>query len=533
MRTFINGENGLTILDHWQPNCWINIECPTLEELNYLTEELHIPQSFLNDIEDPDERPRIELEDDWKIIIIRIPVRDTASRNVPFFTVPLGIILRGDVIVTLCYHQNEMIADLISYNQRKNRGFTNRYNLVLRLLLSSSVWFLKYLKQLNIEVKRAEKKLERSVKNSELQSLLHIENCYVFFITSINGNLILLQRLKNLKNERDFFDEDLLEDAEIELRQAQESTNIYSGILSGMMDAYASVISNNVNDIMKQLTSVSIVLMIPTMIASFYGMNVPNPLQYSQWGLTGIIAISILLFAYSTTLGWSHYGTKAVEYLFGTTGSETSLQIDPGLIRCQTCVSAYISTAFLCGGTVTDPQKEYNLEFLTGRTNLAKDFEALLAEHEFAPHRTRRNGVNLIYVKSSASVERILAFMGAAEASARMNAQKAVKQLRNQINRQTNCDTANLGKTARANAQTTRAIRFLQEQGALETLPEVLQQAAAMRMENPDLSLTALCACFDPPVSKSGLSHRMKKLEALAEDLRRRLEENAEKEETK
>ena len=94
------------------------------------------------------------------------------------------------------------------------------------------------------------------------------------------------------------------------------------------------------------------------------------------------------------------------------------MQIDPGLIRCQTCVSAYISTAFLCGGTVTDPQKEYNLEFLTGRTNLAKDFEALLAEHEFAPHRTRRNGVNLIYVKSSASVERILALMGAAEASA-------------------------------------------------------------------------------------------------------------------
>lgn len=224
---------------------------------------------------------------------------------------------------------------------------------------------------------------------------------------------------------------------------------------------------------------------------------------------------------------------RRMHELFGTTGSETSLQIDPGLIRCQTCVSAYISTAFLCGGTVTDPQKEYNLEFLTGRTNLAKDFEALLAEHEFAPHRTRRNGVNLIYVKSSASVERILAFMGAVEASARMNAQKAVKQLRNQINRQTNCDTANLGKTARANAQTTRAIRFLQEQGALETLPEVLQQAAAMRMENPDLSLTALCACFDPPVSKSGLSHRMKKLEALAEDLRRRLEENAEKEETK
>ena len=117
----------------------------------------------------------------------------------------------------------------------------------------------------------------------------------MFFITSINGNLILLQRLKNLKNDREYFDEDLLEDAEIELRQAQESTNIYSGILSGMMDAYASVISNNVNDIMKQLTSVSIVLMIPTMIASFFGMNVPNSLEYNDWGLAGIIIASVVL----------------------------------------------------------------------------------------------------------------------------------------------------------------------------------------------------------------------------------------------
>ena len=224
---------------------------------------------------------------------------------------------------------------------------------------------------------------------------------------------------------------------------------------------------------------------------------------------------------------------RRMHELFGTTGNETSLQIDPRMIRCQTCVSAYIGAAFLCSGTVTDPQKEYNLEFLTGRTNLARDFEALLAEHEFAPHRTRRNGVNLIYVKSSANVERILAFMGAAEAAKQISAQKAVKQLRNQINRHTNCDTANLGKTARANAQTAKAIRFLQEQHALETLPDVLQQAAAKRMEFPDLSLTALCACFAPPVSKSGLSHRMKKLEALAEDLRQRIEKTTEQEETK
>ena len=216
-----------------------------------------------------------------------------------------------------------------------------------------------------------------------------------------------------------------------------------------------------------------------------------------------------------------------VHELFGTTGSETSLQIDPRLIRCQTCVSAYIGAAFLCSGTVIDPQKEYNLEFLTSRTNLARDFEALLAEHEFAPHRTRRNGVNLIYVKTGANVERLLSFMGAGNAAEEMHAQKAFKQVRNQTNRQTNCDTANLGKTARANAQTLKAIRFLEEQDALSTLPEVLQQAAAKRMQYPDLSLTALCGCFEPPVSKSGLSHRMKKLEALAETLRQNLEQEA------
>ena len=203
-----------------------------------------------------------------------------------------------------------------------------------------------------------------------------------------------------------------------------------------------------------------------------------------------------------------------VHELFGTTGSETSLQIDPRLIRCQTCVSAYIGAAFLCSGTVIDPQKEYNLEFLTSRTNLA-------------PHRTRRNGVNLIYVKTGANVERLLSFMGAGNAAEEMHAQKAFKQVRNQTNRQTNCDTANLGKTARANAQTLKAIRFLEDQNALSTLPEVLQEAAAKRMQYPDLSLTALCGCFEPPVSKSGLSHRMKKLEALAENLRQNLEQEA------
>lgn len=213
--------------------------------------------------------------------------------------------------------------------------------------------------------------------------------------------------------------------------------------------------------------------------------------------------------------------------LFGTTGTETSLQIDPRLIRCQMCAGAYMGAAFLCGGTVTDPQKEYNLEFLTARTNLARDFEALLAEHEFAPHRTRRGGVNLIYVKTSDNVENLLTFMGASDAAEQIRAQKAVKLVRNQINRQTNCDTANLSKTARANAQTLKAVRYLQQQNALEALPKPLQEAAALRLEYPTLSLAELCACAEGKVSKSGLSHRMKKLEETAESLRQKLEGEA------
>lgn len=208
--------------------------------------------------------------------------------------------------------------------------------------------------------------------------------------------------------------------------------------------------------------------------------------------------------------------------LFGTAANAPSLQIDPDLLRCPGCVSAYIAAAFLCGGTATNPEKEYNLEFTSSRNHLSRDFEALLAEHEFAPHRTRRKGSNLVYVKASSHVEDLLTFMGATNASMELMTQKAYKSVRNQTNRRTNCDTANLGKTAAANASALKAIRYLQQQDALSALPEPLQQAARMRLEHPDESLAQLAAAFDPPLSKSGLSHRIRKLEDLAAQLRAR-----------
>jgi magnesium transporter len=197
--------------------------------------------------------------------------------------------------VTVNFHQTEMLTDFVTCAQRKNIDIKDNFDLVLRLLLSSSVWFLKYLKQVNQKIRLAEDNLEKSIKNEELQALLQIEKCLVFFMTSLKGNDILLHRIKNIKSERVNYDSDLLEDVEIELSQAQEITNIYRNILTGTMDTYASVISNNMNTIMKQMTSISIILMIPTLIASLYGMNVPNALQDNPMGLWILVLISIML----------------------------------------------------------------------------------------------------------------------------------------------------------------------------------------------------------------------------------------------
>ncbi len=205
--------------------------------------------------------------------------------------------------------------------------------------------------------------------------------------------------------------------------------------------------------------------------------------------------------------------------MLGHTGQEASLRINPRLFRCPQCASAYVGAAFLCCGTVTDPQKEYHLEFMTGRLNLAKDFEALLAEHEFRPHRTRRKGMNVVYLKASEPIEDILTFMGATGGAMEMMNRKVYKELRNKTNRLNNCDTANMDKTATANVQALRAIAFLEENDALDALPDALRQAAAMRRQYPDLPLAALAARFDPPISKSGLSHRFKKLESIAAQL--------------
>lgn len=301
MKAFYKNDNKIIEIPEWTSNCWINIESPTAAEKKYLIEELQIPEAFYNDIEDIDERPRIETEDGWTLIIIRVPVKRNDIK-VPFHTIPVGLIFKEDIRITISFCKTEMIADFVQYSKRKNFEVKDNFDLVLRLLLSSSVWYLKYLKQINQKIKIAEDNLEKSIKNEELQGLLQLEKCLVFFITSLKGNDVLFHRIKNLKAYKDNFDEDLLEDVEIELIQAQDTANIYSNILTRMVDSYASVISNNMNNIMKQMTSISIILMIPTLIASLYGMNVPNGLEESRFGIWILLLISFILTAFGIFL---------------------------------------------------------------------------------------------------------------------------------------------------------------------------------------------------------------------------------------
>ncbi|WP_235983090.1 DNA-binding protein WhiA [Gemmiger gallinarum] len=205
--------------------------------------------------------------------------------------------------------------------------------------------------------------------------------------------------------------------------------------------------------------------------------------------------------------------------LFGHTGRETALRIRPECFVCRDCVSHFLSTAFLCCGTATDPEKGYTLEFLSTRYHVSRQLEAILSEHDFRPHRTLRKGANVVYIKASDQIEDLLTFMGAGGAAMRVMEQRMYNDMRNRTNRLSNCETANLGKSVQAAVQVQMAIRTLQEAGALETLPEQLRETARLRMEYPDLTLARLAEKFDPPVSKAGLSHRFKRIQEAARRL--------------
>ena len=305
MKTYWNTQDGLTQLTEWQPNCWIQMTCPTEDDQRELEEQFNIPDYFLSDISDTDERARYEYDDGWMLIILRIPyVKEIRSRT-PYTTVPLGIIHKRDVTITVCYYEPNMMIDFVSFQQKRGVGFTDYVDMIFRLFLSSAVWYLKRLKQINMLIDKAKRNLDKEVNNESLIGLSRLQDSLTYFQTSIRGNETLLSKLK-FKLQIDELDADLIEDVNIEMTQARETTNIYSNILESTMDTYQSIINNNMNNVMRTLTSVTIIMMFPTLIASLFGMNLVNGMEEKPWGFIFALIISVLV----SVACWLFFRTK-------------------------------------------------------------------------------------------------------------------------------------------------------------------------------------------------------------------------------
>ena len=285
-------------IKEFKKGSWINLTNPSENEIKKVCENVKIQEDFIRDALDFEEKARIDKEDDDGTIlfVVDVPIVEKNEENDVYTTMPLGmIVVRDDFFITVSLRKNKIIE---SFEKRKIKDFQTykKSKLIFQILYLNSSYYLSYLKQINKETEIAEYILKNSMKNKELLKLLSLEKSLVYFTTSLKSNELVMEKTmrgKIIKLYED--DEDILEDAITENKQAIEMAKIYSDILNGTMDAYASIISNNLNGVMKFLTSITIVLAVPTMISSFWGMNVNVPLENNPAGFPVIILISVIL----------------------------------------------------------------------------------------------------------------------------------------------------------------------------------------------------------------------------------------------
>ncbi|MBW3016016.1 magnesium transporter CorA family protein [Candidatus Woesearchaeota archaeon] len=274
--------------------CWVNCVSPSGEELNYFRSLLDVPDDFLASVQGPEEIPFIEKRENRLFVLVRVPVK--VSEDVPYRTVPLGLVLSKDCFASLCFHDNDVL-------QRFRSDVYEFIGLepVLRMLYCVARTFLSHLKEINKEIYSTEKDLEKATRNKDLLELFEIEKSLVYFSMSIANNRLVLEKLGRIVSRRD---KDLFDDVSQEFKQAAGMAKIYSITLTVMMDTFGSVISNNLNTVIKALTSITIILMIPTLIASVYGMNVELPFQHSPHAFLIILVGSVLLSLFGVFVFW-------------------------------------------------------------------------------------------------------------------------------------------------------------------------------------------------------------------------------------
>lgn len=281
-----------------ESGCWIALTDPTATEILEIAEKYDIDPDHLKAPLDEEERSRIEIEEHYSLVLVDIPAIEERNEKDWYVTIPIGIIMTDEVIVTVCLQDTPVLT---SFMDGRVRDFHThmKTRFILQILYKNASLFLQYLRIIDRKSEVVERKLHKSQKNQELIELLELEKSLVYFTTSLRANEVVFEKLlKSEKIKKYPEDTELLEDVIIENKQAIEMANIYSGILSGTMDAFASVISNNLNIVMKLLATITIVMSIPTMIASFYGMNVNvqgMPFASSPYGFVIVLGFALVV----------------------------------------------------------------------------------------------------------------------------------------------------------------------------------------------------------------------------------------------
>jgi len=303
---FKNTDKTTIAIDKAENAVWVNVLPPLKqEEFNELSETMDIPIDFLKDSLDIDERSRYEIEDDVKLIVIKTPTENNSFNlsDAFYITIPICIILTHNQIVTVNSFENEAIKKFLNTFQHRNPDRMNM--MVLKIFEKITTNFQDYLKEINTRRNGLEQKLYDSNRNEELLQLMRIQKSFVYFITALRSNELLMMKisrtnlLKLNEEERDF-----LEDLIVETSQALEMANTYTTILNSTLDAFASIISNNQNEVLKRLTTLTIFLSIPILIASIYGMNVPIPYMEKEHAFWVPVILSIVILGFAVWNYW-------------------------------------------------------------------------------------------------------------------------------------------------------------------------------------------------------------------------------------
>ena len=286
-------EQGLETIEMIANGAWVNVVDPTPEEIEKLV-NWGMDMDYINYSLDQDERARMEREEEYTFILLRIPIHQSDS-DVPYNTVPLGIMILGNKIITICRYDSDIFKVLATGKYRLMKT-GKRYRLALYIFLETSARYLNLLREINHATEIVEDKLQKSTRNRELLELLKYQKSLTYFATALRSNEVMMERVQKTQMFNYYEeDQDLLEDVLTENQQAIQMTSIATEILSGMMDAFASIISNNMNSVMKLLTALTIVVSVPTVVSSFFGMNVSIPYADNSLAYLGIFGLTVIL----------------------------------------------------------------------------------------------------------------------------------------------------------------------------------------------------------------------------------------------